>query len=79
MVEVTHFSPDMPVVLVGCKIDLRGDAGVRDELKIAGQHLVSTEEVCRAHVWYLFLVPMRSRDLRWRQRSGQESTPSVLR
>jgi GTPase SAR1 family protein len=43
---VTHFCPGLPVILVGCKKDLRRERKVIEELKKTGQQPVTTEEVC---------------------------------
>ncbi|KAJ7609903.1 GTP-binding protein rho5 [Roridomyces roridus] len=44
MPEVLHFCPRLPVLLVGCKLDLRNDARVISELARANQSPVSCEE-----------------------------------
>jgi Ras family protein A len=43
--EVHHFCPGLPVVLVGCKKDLRRDPRVIEELKRTNQRPVTPEEV----------------------------------
>ncbi|VDQ01079.1 unnamed protein product [Trichobilharzia regenti] len=42
--EVKHFCPDVPIVLVGNKSDLRNDDKVISELARIGQHPVTAEE-----------------------------------
>lgn len=44
--EVMHFCAGLPVILVGCKKDLRRDPRVIDELRKTSQRPVSPEEVC---------------------------------
>lgn len=47
--EVRHFCPELPVVLVGLKVDLRGDEGVRRRLWEEGQKRpVEREEAAKA-------------------------------
>ena len=43
--EVTHFCPNLPVLLVGCKKDLRRDPKTIDTLKKMSQRPVTPEEV----------------------------------
>jgi small GTP-binding protein len=42
--EVMHFCPDVPLVLVGTKVDLRKDEAVVDKLKASGQQPISTAQ-----------------------------------
>lgn len=42
--EVRHFCPNLPVILVGCKKDLRRDQRVIEELSRTHQRPVSSEE-----------------------------------
>jgi len=42
--EVMHFCPKVPVLLVGCKKDLRNDRGVLEALHRAGQRPVTPEQ-----------------------------------
>ncbi|KAG5461204.1 MAG: P-loop containing nucleoside triphosphate hydrolase protein [Olpidium bornovanus] len=42
--EVTHFCAGLPIILVGCKQDLRNDPRTLEELKKVGQHPVSVDE-----------------------------------
>lgn len=43
--EVMHFCPKVPVLLVGCKKDLRNDRNVLEALHRAGQRPVTPEQV----------------------------------
>ena len=40
-----HFCPNLPIILVACKKDLRRDPRVIDELRRMNQRPVTTEEV----------------------------------
>lgn len=53
--EVMHFCAGLPIILVGCKKDLRRDPRVIDELRKTSQRPVTPEEVS---LWYtpLFLL-----------------------
>jgi len=42
--EVMHFCPDLPIILVGCKKDLRRDPKTIDELRKTNQRPVAPEE-----------------------------------
>ncbi|KAL1923982.1 uncharacterized protein VTP21DRAFT_7017 [Calcarisporiella thermophila] len=42
--EVIHFCPNLPILLVGCKKDLRYDPAVIEELRKTSQRPVSPEE-----------------------------------
>ena len=42
--EVMHFCPNLPIILVGCKRDLRYDHKVIEELRKTNQAPVTTEE-----------------------------------
>jgi len=42
--EVTHFCPNLPVLLVGCKKDLRNDPRTKEELRKISQRPVTPEE-----------------------------------
>jgi len=50
--EVRHFCPNVPFVLVGCKVDLRDHESTIAELKKNGQHPVTEEEgaACAAKI-----------------------------
>jgi Ras family protein A len=48
--EVQHFCPGLPVVLVGCKKDLRRDPRVIEELRRTNQRPVTAEEVRQTSV-----------------------------
>ena len=41
-----HFCAGLPIILVGCKKDLRRDPRVIDELRKTSQRPVTPEEVC---------------------------------
>lgn len=43
--EVMHFCAGLPIILVGCKNDLRRDRRVLEELKRTSQRPVTPEEV----------------------------------
>lgn len=43
--EVLHFCSGLPIVLVGCKMDLRNDQKTKDELKKTNQSPVTVEQV----------------------------------
>ncbi|KAH6907447.1 P-loop containing nucleoside triphosphate hydrolase protein [Coprinopsis sp. MPI-PUGE-AT-0042] len=42
--EIHHFSPGVPIILVGCKTDIRTDRWGVEDLRHKGQYLVSTDE-----------------------------------
>ena len=44
--EVLHFCQGLPIILVGCKKDLRYDQKTIEELRKTSQKPVSPEEVC---------------------------------
>ncbi|KIM76664.1 hypothetical protein PILCRDRAFT_77517 [Piloderma croceum F 1598] len=44
IVEVMHFCPGLPIILVGCKIDLRHDPTIIEELSKASQRPTTPEE-----------------------------------
>jgi Ras homolog gene family, member A len=44
--EVMHFCQNLPIILVGCKKDLRRDPRVIDELRKTSQRPVTPEEAC---------------------------------
>ena len=46
--EVLHFCPNIPYILVGCKVDLRNDPRTIEELRKTSQTPVSREEGQRA-------------------------------
>jgi GTPase SAR1 family protein len=49
---VLHFCQNLPIILVGCKKDLRRDPKIIDELRKTSQRPVSPEEVSlRARSW----------------------------
>lgn len=43
--EVLHFCSGLPIILVGCKKDLRNDPKTVDELRRTGQRPVTSQEV----------------------------------
>lgn len=43
--EVNHFCGDLPILLIGCKIDLRQDPRVVGEMRLHGQRPITYEEV----------------------------------
>ena len=49
--EVLHFCRDVPILLVGCKKDLRYDQKTIEELRKTSQKPVSPEEVSVARRW----------------------------
>jgi Ras family protein A len=52
--EVMHFCAGLPIILVGCKKDLRRDPRVIDELRKTSQRPVTPEEVWpQSHFLYL--------------------------
>ncbi len=42
--ELMHFCPDVPFILVGTKLDMRGDASELDKLRSQGQSPITTEQ-----------------------------------
>ena len=68
-----HFCPNLPIILVGCKKDLRRDPRVIDELRKTSQRPVTPEEVCVFSlicVWNsanVFLAGYGRRTEDWRQ------------
>lgn len=44
--EVLHFCQGLPIILVGCKKDLRYDAKTMEELHKTSQKPVTPEQVC---------------------------------
>jgi GTPase SAR1 family protein len=44
--EVMHFCAGLPIILVGCKKDLRREPRVIEELRKTSQRPVTPEEVC---------------------------------
>ena len=51
--EVLHFCQGLPIILVGCKKDLRYDGKTLEELRKTSQKPVSPEEVCRSPDKYM--------------------------
>jgi len=47
--EVLHFCPHLPIILVGCKKDLRYDQKTIEELHKTSQKPVTPEQVCSKH------------------------------
>lgn len=43
--EVLHFCSGLPIILVGCKLDLRNDPKTIQNLAASGQRPVSPQEV----------------------------------
>ncbi|KIL54116.1 hypothetical protein M378DRAFT_174438 [Amanita muscaria Koide BX008] len=41
--EVKHYCPNVPIILVGCKKDLRDDHSTIEKLKASGQHPTTPE------------------------------------
>ena len=56
--EVLHFCSGLPIILVGCKKDLRNDPKTIDELRRTSQRPVTTQEVRPALL--LFPSPPRA-------------------
>ncbi|KAG1801956.1 P-loop containing nucleoside triphosphate hydrolase protein [Suillus variegatus] len=56
--EVMHFCAGLPIILVGCKNDLRRDRRVIDELKKTSQRPVTPEEVRFCFLSHRFLWMM---------------------
>lgn len=48
--EVMHFCAGLPIILVGCKKDLRREPRVIEELRKTSQRPVTPEEVCRSSI-----------------------------
>ena len=46
MEEVTHYFPGAPIILLGCKVDLRKDPSSIRALSKLGKAHVTEEEVC---------------------------------
>ena len=44
IIEVLHFCQNLPIILVGCKKDLRRDPKIIDELRKTSQRPVTPEE-----------------------------------
>ena len=65
--EVMHFCAGLPIILVGCKKDLRRDPRVIDELRKTNQRPVTPEEVrsplCRPCLFLLLLGGACSPDI----------------
>ncbi len=51
-----HFCAGLPIILVGCKKDLRRDQRVIEELRKTSQRPVTPEEVSRTIIAVLFLI-----------------------
>lgn len=49
-----HFCAGLPIILVGCKKDLRRDPRVIDELRKTNQRPVTPEEVCMISFFFFF-------------------------
>lgn len=58
--EVRHFCPDVPYILVGCKIDLRHDPATIRELRETNEHPVTTAEVTRSRMALRFRTSVTS-------------------
>ncbi|PVF94897.1 GTP-binding protein rhoA [Serendipita vermifera] len=43
ILEITHFCPGTPFILVGCKADLRNDSRRIEELRVRGEKMISAE------------------------------------
>jgi Ras family protein A len=50
---VAHFCPNIPIVLVGCKKDLRTDAKTIEELAQNGLQPVSDDQVINQIYYYI--------------------------
>ena len=50
-----HFCAGLPIILVGCKKDLRRDPKTIEELRKTNQRPVTPEEVCLPLVYQLTL------------------------
>jgi GTPase SAR1 family protein len=57
--EISHYCPEVPIILVACKKDLRDDEAVIKDLAKMGQHPVSSEEVRRLYDLTLTLVMLK--------------------
>lgn len=56
--EVLHFCQGLPIILVGCKKDLRHDPKIQEELRKTSQKPVSQEEVsCSSDDHCSFPIP----------------------
>eukprot|EP01122_Echinamoeba_exundans_P004876 TRINITY_DN1508_c0_g2_i1.p1 TRINITY_DN1508_c0_g2~~TRINITY_DN1508_c0_g2_i1.p1 ORF type:complete len:194 (+),score=57.60 TRINITY_DN1508_c0_g2_i1:33-614(+) len=42
--ELMHFCPDVPFILVGTKLDLRGDSGTLEKLRASNQAPITTQK-----------------------------------
>jgi len=42
--ELKHYMPNVPIVLVGAKADMRGNEAVEKQLAMLGEHMVTEEE-----------------------------------
>jgi GTPase SAR1 family protein len=56
--EVMHFCAGLPIILVGCKKDLRRDPKTIEMLKRHGQRTVSSEEVRALPLVSILLAPI---------------------
>ena len=57
-----HFCAGLPIILVGCKKDLRRDSRVVEELRRTGQRPVTPEEVRLFPSYFPFLFPQDAND-----------------
>ena len=55
--EVMHFCAGLPIILVGCKKDLRRDPRVIEELRKTNQRPVTPEEVCLVACLFVCVGP----------------------
>ena len=79
--EVMHFCAGLPIILVGCKKDLRRDPRVVEELRKTNQRPVTPEEV-RVPTYLIALSAhcvRLCRVWRWRRRLVLSTTSNALR
>lgn len=56
--EVMHFCAGLPIILVGCKKDLRRDPRVIEELRKTSQRPVTPEEVSSTPIFFHLKICM---------------------
>ncbi|KAI9357641.1 Rho1 GTPase [Zopfochytrium polystomum] len=89
-VEVVHYCPGRPVLLVGCKKDLRSDPRVNEDLRRIGQAPVSFQQVCTrksplpktfcVETYYFAFSPcLAHRAKQWQRGSARTSTSNAAR
>lgn len=74
-----HFCAGLPIILVGCKKDLRRDPRVIEELRKTSQRPVTPEEVSCHSIMSLSFVQssMCYREWLWPTRLGRSTTSSA--